>query len=540
MVTCSSTCLRNLFSTLLPLSHEVECNLKFSITSCADGSDESIGAIIKTGLDNQFNMEYLMGDSPGLWEALHGLNIKSLSLGKSKTNMFREELLLQFLSSLAHLKTLSIGKVYDVPSLCNVLHGRNINDLRLGCFRELDLTVNNLKLLSQSLSSLIQLTTLSMCIDKARPGLWEALRGLNISSLSLKCTVGNLKVAHEESLSQSLSSLTQLETLSIDGSEDSPGLWEALRGLNIKNLSLGGIYRVNNVESLSNSLSSLTQRRGGRVDHEESLSQSLSSLTQLETLSIDVHEEDSPGLLEALRGLNIKSLSLRITRRGGTVDHEVSLSPSLSSLTQLETLSVDVFEDSRGMWEAFLRLNIKKPSLSGRLYRLNNVESLSNSLSSLTQRRGGIVYLPQSLSSLTQLETRSNDVFQYSLWEALRGLNIKKLSLKVILRVNNGELLSQSLSSLTQLETLSIDVGEDSPSLWEALRGLNIKKLSLSGIYRVNNVELLSNSLSSLTQLKTLSITVTKDSPGLWEALSGLNIKSLSVSDKLNGLRVKK
>ncbi|KAH3780640.1 hypothetical protein DPMN_158459 [Dreissena polymorpha] len=75
---------------------------------------------------------------------------------------------------------------------------------------------------------------------------------------------------------------------------------------------------------------------GLNVAHEESLSQSLSSLTQLETLRIEVNY-DSPGLGKVLHGLNINSPSLSIMQGGLNVAHEESLSQSLSSLTQLET-----------------------------------------------------------------------------------------------------------------------------------------------------------------------------------------------------------
>ncbi|KAH3788665.1 hypothetical protein DPMN_166812 [Dreissena polymorpha] len=504
-------------------------------------------------------MKCVQNDSPGLWEALHGLNVKSLSLGKRGYvfDLNHKELFWRFLSSLAHLEKLSIKVDFDIPSLCKALHGRNINYLSLRwSWKVQDLTVNNLKLLSQSLSSLLQLTTLSVCVDGDSTDLWKALCGLNISSLSLGCALGGLTVAHEESLSQSLSSLTQLETLSIDVYENSPGLWVALLGLNIRSLSL------------------IITRGGGTGDHVEPFSQSLSSLTQLETLSIDVYE-DSPGLWEALRGLNIKSLSLRITRTGGTVNHLEPLSQSLSSLTQLETLSIDVYADSPGLLEAFSGLYIK--SLSLRLndwtdglimylvetpsqYRLslNELESLSidvdcdipslwdalrglnvNNLSLRVKWRNfnHVESISQSLSSLIQLETVSICWDKFVLWEVLCGLKIKSLRLDFLQNLGENnvyEFLSQVLSSLTRLETLCISVDIDSPILWEAFRGLHIKSLSLSGRQSrgliVNHVEPLSQSLSSLRQLETLSICISEQRPGLWGALCGLNIKRLSLS----------
>ncbi|KAH3786532.1 hypothetical protein DPMN_164639 [Dreissena polymorpha] len=64
-------------------------------------------------------------------------------------------------------------------------------------------------------------------------------------------------------MSQSLSSLKRLETLSIEVDDDSHVLWKALRVLNIKSLKLSGKWSLDltmhHVESLSQSLSSLTQ-----------------------------------------------------------------------------------------------------------------------------------------------------------------------------------------------------------------------------------------------------------------------------------------
>ncbi|KAH3690493.1 hypothetical protein DPMN_191437 [Dreissena polymorpha] len=217
-----------------------------------------------------------------------------------------------------------------------------------------------------------------------------------------------------ESMSESLSSLTQLKTLSICVAKDSTKLWEALRGLNIKSLILG-----ENIERLT-------------VNHTESLSETLSSLTKLRMLSIRL-KEDVPGLCRALRGLNVKSLSLKVEYRGFKVNRVELLSQSLSSLTKLETLSTSVEKDSTGLWKALRGLNIKRLSLSG--------------------------------------------------WW-LEGLDL-----------NHVELMSQSLRSLTNLEKLSICVSKEGAGLWGALRGLNIKRLSLSGRLSVNNVELLSQSL---------------------------------------------
>ncbi|KAH3770447.1 hypothetical protein DPMN_171734 [Dreissena polymorpha] len=79
-------------------------------------------------------------------------------------------------------------------------------------------------------------------MERDSPGLWEVVHGLNIKSLSLNSLWESsaVEAKYAESLSQTLVSLTKLETLSIDEHE-SPGLWEALHGLNIKSLSLSGV-----------------------------------------------------------------------------------------------------------------------------------------------------------------------------------------------------------------------------------------------------------------------------------------------------------
>ncbi|KAH3780461.1 hypothetical protein DPMN_158276 [Dreissena polymorpha] len=436
-VTCSYTSLRCLFRTLLTLDHALTFDLQSIYIKCAEAAKRKIRAILHKDVNNS-SIVKTKNDNPYLFKALHGLNVKSLSLS---------------------------------------IRGRGLN-------------VDHEESLSQSLSSLTQLKTLSMKVNYDSPRLWKALHGLNIRSLSLSIRGGGFNVDHEESLSQSLSSLTQLETLSIEVLYDSPSLWKALHGLNIKSLSLSGLLYEQHVESLS---------------------QAPSSLTKLETLSIEVNS-DSPRLWKALHGLNIKSLSLIIMHGGLNVAREESLSQALSSLTKLETLSIELLYNSPGLCKALHGLNIQSLSLSGLLY-VQHVESLS-----------------QALSSLTKLETLCIEKWYNSpgLCKALHGLNIKSLSLSGLLYVGHVESLSQALSSLTKLETLSIEVLYDSPGLWKALHGLNIKSLSLSGTCEgldVDNDESLSQSLASLTQLETVTLYVkTYKQIELPQSLKYLNI----------------
>ncbi|KAH3799181.1 hypothetical protein DPMN_152787 [Dreissena polymorpha] len=234
-VKCSSTSLRSLFNMLLTLDHEVLCNIKdCEITSCVEdkvrGSSANTQANITTGVNNTLHISGF-NDSTGLWKVLHGLNIKSLSL-------------------------------IDTHESLNVNHTESLNQL---------------------LSSLTNLTTLYIKVNNDSPGLWEALRGLNVKVMSLGGLYLCLNLNHVDSLAQSLSSLKHLETLSIDVYGHNPGLLNGIHGLNIKSLKLGGMA----------------------MNHLESLSKSLPLLKQLETLSIYLKTYIDIQLPQSLKYLNI-------------------------------------------------------------------------------------------------------------------------------------------------------------------------------------------------------------------------------------------
>ncbi|KAH3770474.1 hypothetical protein DPMN_171761 [Dreissena polymorpha] len=116
-----------------------------------------------------------------------------------------------------------------------------------------------------------------------------------------------------------------------------------------------------------------------------------------------------------------------------------------------------------------------------------------------------------------------SSIYDYTLWNALNGLNIDSLSLDdrwKAFRENHKESLSQTLVFLLQLDKLSIDVNDSTPDQWKTLHGLNIKSLNLH-IRGVNHAESMSQSLASLTQLEMLSIEVDNGTRALWEALHG-------------------
>ncbi|KAH3770572.1 hypothetical protein DPMN_171861 [Dreissena polymorpha] len=420
--------------------------------------------------------------TPCVWEAIRGLNIKSLTLSSKEWGELHAESLTQLLSSLKRLETLGIGGTEDSPGLWKALKGLNIKSLILDGWKGVGLGINHSQSLSQSLSSHMRLQKLGIRVDEDITGFWEAFYGLNIKKLRV---YGKCRVKYKESLYHLLQSLTRLETLSIDAHEACPGLWEAFKGLSVKSLTIEG------------------ENQGFELNHTELLSQSLSSLTLLETLDMEVWEH-STGLWEVLHTLNIKSLSLNLGYIRWTDLRTESLSQSLASLTRLETLTISGEIDRNGLWAALHGLSIK--SLSLRLIgKCRGLPAES---------------LYQSLSSLTQLDTlcieRGCDC--PGLWEAVHGLNIKRLSLSGFMKhtgidVKHAVSLSNTLASLTQLETLSIDVEHESPGLWAALHGLNIKSLSLNGVWKgsgidVKHAKTFSQSLSSLTQLETLTLHV--------------------------------
>ncbi|XP_052215574.1 uncharacterized protein LOC127834047 [Dreissena polymorpha] len=418
---------------------------------------------------------------PSQWKALHGLNIKNLSLCGELDSEAKSHVLWfsQFVSSLTHLKTLSIRITFNSYGLLNGLHDINIKNLNLsGTWHSL--ARGHSSSILQFLSSLKQLETLALEFSCYSPGVWAALHGLHIKCLSMSGKYDSSAEEHVVLISWSLFSLTQLETLNLDISNASLGIWRALHGLNIKNLNLCGTFNS-------------TARA-----HASLISQSLSSLSQLETFSMDINNGRC-GLWKALHGLNIKSLSLKGCINSSAKELVLSLSHSLASLTQLETMSLEFSENSLGMLEALYFLNIKSLILNCRLG---------------CSTRDQVSSLKLALSSLTQLETLSLNISKddAGLFEALHGLHIKNLILSGWLGNlgrNHVSFISQSLASRVQLETRNMELTNYSPAMSEAAHDLNIKSRNLSERFdssESKHVSSLAHSLSSLSHLETLSI----------------------------------
>ncbi|KAH3710704.1 hypothetical protein DPMN_070196 [Dreissena polymorpha] len=120
------------------------------------------------------------------------------------------------------------------PVLCVALHGLNIKSLSLCLdYRATSVIVESI---TQSLSSLKELETLSFEVnDYLTDHMWfQTFNGLNIKSIRPTDIFGGWYMNHAESSSRSLPSLTHLETLCIAMNDETPGLWNALHGLNIR------------------------------------------------------------------------------------------------------------------------------------------------------------------------------------------------------------------------------------------------------------------------------------------------------------------
>ncbi|KAH3718520.1 uncharacterized protein LOC127856012 [Dreissena polymorpha] len=392
----STSGIRPLFKTLLTLGHSVKCSLR----KC-DINGRQVSANIVTDLNNMFAIRDINRRNLCLLDALHGLNIKTLHLGGTEIDFGKNPNLIvsHSLSSLTELKTLKLNVNYDYDSgLWTALDSLIINNLSLSLsdskfteFEDLTETVGHASSLSQSLASLTQLITLRVLVKTNNdcPGLWRALNGLNIIDLSLD--IRNLEINVASSLSQSLSSLRHLESLRMQVGcyTDYADLWECLDGLNIKTLSRD----VRTFDMICAT----------------SLSQSLSLLTALEKIKIQVGvETDFQGLWEALDDAHITNLSLDI--RCMENNPLSSMSKSLSSLTNMETLRIMISVTSAcsDLWEALHGLNIKTLILNVRDSTRICASSLSQLLLSLTNLKTLKIHLrseidlqlPQSLSYL--------------------------------------------------------------------------------------------------------------------------------------------
>ncbi|KAH3824830.1 hypothetical protein DPMN_126683 [Dreissena polymorpha] len=524
---------------------QMEClnNLSLSYEEC-EWTREVESIVLETlALD-------LIDDNPVLLEALHSLNIKSLSLSGRLDSLKGEhgKLLSHALSSLNKLETLilevDIKRFEDNICLLEALRGILISSLSVRLDR---LTMKDASELSHSLLSLKQLETLALeFISPFRRG---TRYGVHIKSLSLSGRLDSFEREHVKLLSHSLLSMNQLGALlmelSIGISQNNVCMLEALCGLHVKSLSLSLCRLIEKEASeLSHSLLSLKQLEtlalefiytspfpsetpqgmyikslslSGRLDSFEREHVELMAMNQLETLLIELSIgicKNNVCLLEALCGLHIRSLSLRLCRL--TEQHASELSHSPSSLKQLEILSLQLIYCSPFLWEALHSLHIKSLSLSGSLKFSEKHVRLAS----------------QSLLSLTQLETLSIDfrVVPFDphicLWESLCGLHIKSLSLSLY-RLTGQDVseLSHSLSSLKQLVSLKISDDSNNPDLWKVLHGVHIKNLSLKFLlFTEEHVLSLADALHTLTMLATLTMKCNDSSnPGLLETLRSLN-----------------
>ncbi|KAH3780902.1 hypothetical protein DPMN_158727 [Dreissena polymorpha] len=378
-------------------------------------------------------------ESPELMETMFSFNSKCVTLSR---NGGRNGLVFSHVSvrCYALLVSRQMDHIYiDVnadPDLFERLYGLKIKSLALFGNAE-RLEASHASLLSNALSSLEQLEVIRIIVQNDSQDLWETLFGLKIKILNIGTEQNGLEVKYVSSLLTSLSSLKQLDTIMIIVKNNIPGLFEALHDLKIKSLiweeehlpnsqfpqklsfefeyySTGLVEApyILNVKSLSLVLWRRFDDLG--VNQKSLLSQFLSAPKQLETLCMEVL--DSTALWEALHGLAIKSLSLSGVSSRLKLNNISSLSWALSSLTQLETLNMEIFCLKVGHLEAIRGLNIKSLSLNVLNFELNEIASLSQLLLSLTH-----------LESLSITSSKEGPFPELS--DALHDLNIKSLRL---------------------------------------------------------------------------------------------------------------
>ncbi|XP_052235919.1 uncharacterized protein LOC127847797 isoform X2 [Dreissena polymorpha] len=364
-----------------------------------------------------------------------------------------------------------------------------MDDLEIGGWR-----VNDASILSQSLASLQSLETLSINVEAITSDFWSALYSLKIKRVALSLYIGlkGLIVSHVGMLSQPSFSISQIDSNYIDVNSK-PDLLKALHGLIITSLCLCGIVENLDLNQLSLLVTLLT------------------SLKQLERLSIDA-KNDSLCLWFAMNFFNIKILDIGIRCQGFTISRPASLSTLLPSLKQIDKIRWFVTDDISVLLEVLNGLNIK----------------------SLRWDETHAVWT-YSVMKLLRIDLQ---YYSSGLLEAHNSLNVRSLCLRLYgddstkLTMTQKSSLYHSLSSHTELETLIIDIPiENSTGLWEALRCLNVKTRDLKGngiwFDMMNDAHSVSQSLLLLTQLETLGIEVFSDRPGLWEALRCLNVKTL-------------
>ncbi|KAH3781008.1 hypothetical protein DPMN_158833 [Dreissena polymorpha] len=176
--------------------------------------------------------------TPDLWSALYSLDIKlvALSLYDHLDGLILSHvgMLSQPSFSVSQIDLIYID-VNSKPDLLTALHGLNIKGLSL-CGSGESLDRNQVLLLVTLLTSLEQLEYLCIYVNNDSLGLWFALKFLNIKILDISFRCEGFKVNHAAYLATLLPSLKNLETIQFHVTDDMSVLLEVLYGLKIKSL----------------------------------------------------------------------------------------------------------------------------------------------------------------------------------------------------------------------------------------------------------------------------------------------------------------
>ena len=405
--------------------------------------------------------------------AIKHKTLENLDLREINLTTAAAEALGQSLSELSALQTLEISGV----TLCSADAGTRLfagikhNTLEELKLSEINLTTAAAEALGQSLSELSALQTLeiscvTLCSADAGRRLFAGIKHKTLENLELSEI--NLTTAAAESLGQSLSELSALQTLWIIGvtlcsADEGTRLFAGIKHKTLKNLELSEI--------------NLTTAAA------EALGQSLSELSALQTLEIScvtLCSADAGRRLFA--GIKHKTLeNLELSEINLTTAAAESLGQSLSELSALQILRI------RGV-------TLCSADAGRRLFAGIKHKTLKTlELSEINLTSAAAVALGQSLPELSALQTLEIEGFSECSDEAVTKLvtaikhkTLEELKLcEMKLTSTVAEALGQSLPELTALRTLNVSglikCSDDAVTrLITAIKNETLEKMELS------------------------------------------------------------
>ena len=461
----------------------------------------------------------LCSDEAGtrLFAGIKHKTLEELKLREINLTTAAAESLGQSLSELSALQTLEISGV----TLCSAEAGtrlfagikhKTLEDLELS---KINLTTATAEALGQSLSELpalqkLEISDVTLCSDEAGTRLFAGIKHKTLEDLELSKI--NLTTAIAESLGQSLSELSALQTLKISGvtlcsAEAGTRLFAGIKHKTLEKL----ILREINLTTAA----------------DESLGQSLSELSALRRLEISgvtfCSAEAGTRLFASIKHKTLEDLEL--SEINLTTAAAESLGQSLPELSTLQTLKVSGLMKCSDDAVTRLITAIKHKTL----------EELELSAMNLTPTAA--VALGQSLRELPSLENLTisgSDGCSFQLFRELKISGVTESSAEAVTRLIDvikqkpleklelsevqyptsaiAKAFSQLLPELSALQTLKISGLAECPDdavrkLVTAIKHKTLNKLDLCEINLTLTIaESLAQSLPELSALQKLTI----------------------------------